>query len=59
MIDGAILHSLSLSVQVAAVSTVLIVIAGTAASYLLARRISGAARSWTCCSPSRSCCRRR
>jgi molybdate transport system permease protein len=38
MIDGAILHSLSLSVQVATVSTVLIVIAGTAASYLLARR---------------------
>ena len=38
MIDGAILHSLGLSVRVAAFATVLIVIAGTVISYLLARR---------------------
>jgi molybdate transport system permease protein len=38
MIEGSVLHSLGLSIQVAAVSTVLIVISGTSVSYFLARR---------------------
>jgi molybdate transport system permease protein len=38
MMNSAILHSLILSLQVAAAATVLIIVAGTAVSYLLARR---------------------